>query len=241
MHTAGNIHGLDQLEAPILPGEPDHAADASGEATFPILTAVCSVLDRHPDPLFIVDRYRKLRFHNLTARRVLETHSGLSQHEGCLSVGSALDDKRLEGLLSGLRDGGVSPRPHARGLRLRRSGAGLGWCVIVHSLTPPAGGHRNSLFLLHTFSRMHARSALSLLLHDLFGFSRAETAAVLAVIKSGGVNSAARQLSLSRETVRTHLKAAFRKCDIHSTLELAALIRAMSLFGGPDRRQEPRS
>jgi DNA-binding CsgD family transcriptional regulator len=221
--------------------ELDHNVEISREATSAILAAVCSVLDRHPDPLFIVDAERRLQFRNLTARRVLETRSGLMQQRGRLSTGSIPDDRRLESLLAAIQTGSVSARPRTRGLRFHRAGAGRSWCVIVHPLPsrPPGGGsHSNSLFLLHTVARMHARTALGPLLRDLFGLTRAEAAAALTVVKTGSVGIAAQELSVSRETIRSHLKAVFRKCDIHSTLQLAALVRSTSLFAGPDRRRE---
>jgi DNA-binding CsgD family transcriptional regulator len=213
--------------------------EISREATSAILAAVCSVLDRHPDPLFIVDAERRLQFRNLTARRVLETRSGLMQQRGRLSTGSIPDDRRLESLLAAIQTGSVSARPHTRGLRFHQAGAGRGWCVIVHLLpSRPPGGGSNSLFLLHTVARMHSRTALGPLLRDLFGLTRAEAAAALTVVKTGSVGIAALELSVSRETIRSHLKAVFRKCDIHSTLQLGALVRSTSLFAGPDRRRE---
>jgi len=59
-------------------------------------------------------------------------------------------------------------------------------------------------------------------------------AAATALLRTGSVGNAARVLSVSRETIRTQLKAVFRKCDIHSTLELVALLGSASLFSGPD-------
>jgi DNA-binding CsgD family transcriptional regulator len=73
------------------------------------------------------------------------------------------------------------------------------------------------------------------LLRDLFGLSTAERAAALAVIRTGSVDNAAASLSVSRETIRSQLKAVFRKCDIRSTLQLAALIRSVGLFCGAER------
>jgi DNA-binding CsgD family transcriptional regulator len=206
-----------------------------------LLLATAAVLDRHPDPLFIVDTQRRLHFRNLTAKRVLESRSGLSQQRGRLSAGSIPDDRRLEALLATVQASTGMLRPQPRGLRLHQSGPGRRWYVLVHPLTSGLPGGSNSLFLLHTVARMHspgALGALGALLRDLFGLTRAETAAALTVVKTGQIDVAAHELSLSRETIRSHLKAVFRKCDIHSTLELAGLVRATAVFSGPDRRRE---
>jgi DNA-binding CsgD family transcriptional regulator len=206
----------------------------------PLLEAVCFVLDRHSDPLFILDPSRKLHFWNVSARRVLETRESLRQQRGRLSMGSPPEDRRLEQLLQSMQLTRSSGRAHSRGLRLHRAGAQQGWVVAVHPLkaqhNPAAPG---PLFLVHAVSRLHSRGTLDPLLRDLFGLTPAEIAAALALLHSGSVGNAARALSISRETVRTQLKAVFRKCDIHSTLELAALLRSAALFSGPDPTRTP--
>jgi DNA-binding CsgD family transcriptional regulator len=110
--------------------------------------------------------------------------------------------------------------------------------VIVHPLTSALPDEANPLFLLHTVARMQSRGALGALLGDLFGLTRAETVAALTVVKTGQIDMAAHELSLSRETIRSHLKAVFRKCDIHSILELAGLVRTTAVFSGPERKRE---
>jgi DNA-binding CsgD family transcriptional regulator len=218
-----------------LPQAPD---DLQMERS-PLLEAVCFVLDRHSDPLFILDPSRKLHFWNVSARRVLETRQSLRQQRGHLSMGSPPEDRRLEQLLQSMqlsRGGGRGP---ARGLRLHRPGAQQGWVVAVHPLRTQHTGGLGPLFLLHAVSRLHSRDTLDPLLRDLFGLTSAEIAAALALLHGGSVANAARALSVSRETIRTQLKAVFRKCDIHSTLELTALLRSASLFSGPDPTRGP--
>jgi hypothetical protein len=202
------------------------------------IEAPCCVLDRHSDPLFIVDPGRELHFSNVAAKRVLETHKSLKQQGRRLSMGSPAEDRRLEQLLASMLMGTGSGPAHSRGLRLHRSGTHQAWAVAVHPLrVQQSPGQSAPLFLLHAVSRLHSRGSLELMLRDLFGLSSAEIAAAMALLHTGSVDNAARALSVSRETVRTHLKAVFRKCDIHSTLELAALLRSTSLFGGPDPKR----
>ncbi len=200
----------------------------------PPLEALCWVLDRHSDPLFIVDPSRKLHFWNISAKRVLDARQSLRLQRGHVSMGSCPDDRRLEGLLQSMRSGAVG-RSASRGLRLHRPGAQRAWIVAIHPLeSKQPAGEGGALFLLHAVSRRHSRGTLEPLLRDLFGLTSGETAAATAVLRTGSVDSAARLLSVSRETIRTQLKAVFRKCDIHSTLELVTLLASASLFCGPD-------
>jgi DNA-binding CsgD family transcriptional regulator len=200
----------------------------------PPLEALCLVLDRHSDPLFIVDASRKLHFWNVSARRVLETRQSLRLQRGRFSLGSPPDDRRLEELLRSMQSSSLG-RASSRGLRLHRPGAQRGWAVAIHPLEPrQPQGEGASLFLFHAVSRRHSRGTLDPLLRDLFGLTPGEMAAATALLRTGSVGNAARALSVSRETIRTQLKAVFRKCDIHSTLELAVLLGSASLFLGPD-------
>jgi len=77
----------------------------------PPLEAVCFVLDRHSDPLFIVDPSRKLHFWNVSAKRVLETRQSLRLQRGRLSMGSPPDDRRLEELLQSMQSRVIGRAP----------------------------------------------------------------------------------------------------------------------------------
>lgn len=64
-------------------------------------------------------------------------------------------------------------------------------------------------------------------LHRLFGFTRAEVAVALAVMRGQGLQAVADQLCVSLSTVRVHLQHAFEKTDTHRQVELTALLLAL--------------
>ena len=197
------------------------------------LRALCSVLQSHPDPLFVIDLQRRLFFRNRAATRLMRADDGFRQVLGRLSTGCAASDRRLTELLQDIH-GRVDPNPfNARGLRLHRGGANGCRFLVVHPLGRCSpDGLSGVLFLLHIPSPGRPSGAFDPLLRDLFGLSTAEIAAALAVIRMGGVENAATSLYLSRETVRTQIKAVYRKCDIRSSAQLAHLIHSVTLFCG---------
>jgi DNA-binding CsgD family transcriptional regulator len=61
-------------------------------------------------------------------------------------------------------------------------------------------------------------------LSDLYGLSAAEARLAGAVLSSSGVDGLAQCCGLSRNTVKTHLRQIFRKCNVEGLTELAALL-----------------
>jgi hypothetical protein len=202
--------------------------------------ALCSVLQSHPDPLFVIDLQRTLWFRNRAATRLMRADDGFRSVLGRLSTGCAASDRRLNELLQDIHNQ-VDPNPfNARGLRLHRRGADGCRLLVVHPLGRCSpDGLSGVLFLLHIPSPRRPSGAFDPLLRDLFGLSTAEITAALAVIRMGGVDNAATSLYLSRETVRTQLKAVYRKCDIRSSAQLADLIHSVTLFCGPHGPGDP--
>lgn len=60
------------------------------------------------------------------------------------------------------------------------------------------------------------------------GMSRRELEVLQLLVSSRRVSSIARELSISAYTVRNHLRAVFRKLDVHSQTELLELFRGIS-------------
>ena len=58
----------------------------------------------------------------------------------------------------------------------------------------------------------------------LYGLTPTEAKLALALLDGYGLDSAARQLSIGRNTARTHLKRIFEKTRTHRQAELVALI-----------------
>lgn len=72
-------------------------------------------------------------------------------------------------------------------------------------------------------------------LADLHGLTRAEARTVLAMLAEHSVPKVARRMGLSNNTVRTHLKQAFRKCGVRGWAQLAVQLAGNPLRGSLDR------
>lgn len=90
----------------------------------------------------------------------------------------------------------------------------------------PASAH---LVSLHRQPASESVSAESLA--TLYGLTQSEARVAAASLAAHSVDDLAQRLGLSRNTVKTHLKRVFRKCEVSSFAQLAALVAT-----GPRRR-----
>jgi DNA-binding CsgD family transcriptional regulator len=189
-----------------------------------------TILDCFYDPLFVVDARRHVLFANAAARRVLKARIGLEQESGRLVLAPVRADKALQTLIDELAR--TTSPPVARGLRVARAGASRDWMVMVRPLQPPFVGESVSAayFFVQVLGRMRPRDAPLEVLADLYDLSGRELAVIAAVLRTRSLQNAATRLSLSHETIRSHLKRIFRKCDVHSQDELMSLLHCLSQF-----------
>jgi DNA-binding CsgD family transcriptional regulator len=61
-------------------------------------------------------------------------------------------------------------------------------------------------------------------LQALYGLTPAEARVAAGVVGSGSIRELASRLDLSENTVKSHLKRVFRKCEVQSVAELSALV-----------------
>jgi len=66
------------------------------------------------------------------------------------------------------------------------------------------------------------------ILGTAYNLTRREVAVTATIVQLGGVAAAAEALGLAPETVRTHLKAIFRKTGIHRQADLAFAVASAS-------------
>lgn len=191
------------------------------------------LLNNHANPIFIIDRDKTLLCTNRAADMVLDAKAGFSMHRGKLLLGSVKCDDQLKRIISGNGSAGQATPSRRRGITVARGDASQDWRVLIHGLqmesetSPP-------LFLLQAIGRIRPRHIPSQALRDMFGLTAGETTSIAALLRCGSIQEAADRLSRSRETVRTHVKCAFRKCGVHSKAELLALVHCISHFVAED-------
>ncbi|HEY8519855.1 MAG TPA: helix-turn-helix transcriptional regulator [Gammaproteobacteria bacterium] len=187
------------------------------------------MLDCHRDPLLVIDEEPTLLYKNRAAQAI-GGRDGLAECGRKLRLGPKADAE-LRRIVAAYRRANVSGGG-CRGLRLAQRDRE--WLLLVCPLERPPGvqsiAHR---FLLHAVARTAPRTPPHEALHDVFGLTPREISVATELFRSATVRLAAQRLKLAPETVRSHLKRTFRKCNVHSQAELFALFQSLSEFGPP--------
>lgn len=209
-------------ESPACPSSTRLATLALGECTL-------SIIDCHRDPLFVVDSRGQLVYCNTAGKAVLRAKAGFAVRQGKLLLDAKPVDALLQRIMPARRQAG-SAGAHCRGVRFPRSNGSRDWLVLVRSLGTCGDTEYAGAYLLHAVARTTPRSLPAQVLKDLFGLTNRETVVLTELARSGTVRAAAHRLALSTETIRSHVKKTFQKCDVHSRAELVALLQGVTEF-----------
>jgi DNA-binding CsgD family transcriptional regulator len=195
------------------------------QTTIPVDAAFRRVLDIHPRALMIVDVQRLLLFRNQAAAQLLAQRLGLFEQDGRLCVSCSAGKVGLRELIAA-SDAGLNQASNStRGLRLVTRGRE--WRLVAQSLAAATG---SALVLLEVTEGSAREPVPTRLLGDLFAVTPRESAVAAALIREGSVEAAAASLAIRPDTVRSHAKSLFRKCDVHSRAGLVALLSSLSQF-----------
>lgn len=128
--------------------------------------------------------------------------------------------------------GAPADRASGRGgvVPLRRNGGGRPYVVIVHPLAAILG--REPLALLVILDMAQRPSPPSALLVCAFGLTAAEARLAIALCHGCRVEEAAREFSLSRNTVRTQLRRVFAKTGTGRQADLIRLLANLTAIRG---------
>ena len=203
-------------------------------------SALSTVLDHHPRAVLLVDESRRVVYDNYAARTLLQRRCGVAVTDGRLCVANPASRAAFEQLLLDLTHGPAArgdERPNGRGLRLV---SGDQCCLLVmHGVAGSGETGRERWVLVEITAERQQPERSAALLADLFGATRREVSVAAALIRGDGVEGAAKALGITIETVRSHSKSLFRKCDVHSRADLLALIGSLTQFAGVNTTTAP--
>jgi len=183
------------------------------------------VLDRITDGMIVIDQRARVLHANRPARELLDRvrdancasgelsfthrHTQFAFERALAQSGPELRDDATVPLQFLVRDsaGSTVARASVEPLQRRRSGQAI---VSTH------------LVSLHRQPDVAEVSAGSL--SALYGLTTSEARVAAAAIAARSIDDLASRLELSRNTVKTHLKSVFRKCEVCSFAQLAALV-----------------
>lgn len=207
---------------------------------------VSSALDAVPMAVVVVDRNATIRYANMAGERVLDQKDGLLVLQGRLSAARSADNSqlrlRIESVLTEGDESGMSPWA---AMRLERAD-GVAWFIRIAPLgliARPASDSNVAIVLINDPKIPSKPSAAAL--RQLHGLTYAEAEILGRLTMGMRLQEIARELDISVETVRTHLKAIFTKTGTSRQAELVRhAILSGSALGEPDpdgKRAHPSS
>jgi len=214
------------MAIPALDAWPQPAPPAPRPSATPAIarTELELLLDRVSDGMIVVDQHARLLHANRPARELLGRVRAASRNVGELTFKDGPTQQAFEQALGrcGTRwdDEPETPRQF-----LVRDASG---CTVARaSVEPllrsrPGAGFASHLVALHRQPEASAVSTDALRAH--YGLTAAEARVATAALDAHSVDDLARRVGLSRNTVKTHLKSVFRKCEVASFAQLAALV-----------------
>lgn len=190
-----------------------------------------------PQPFYVLDADLRLRHANAPGARLLGRGHGLKRCGERLDLDSQEQKQRLHQLVQAVAD--PSSAQQSRTMLLPQP---IGYVPMVLNLFPLPLSIRTGLFgatatdplvaiLVRNAERGYSLCAERL--KEYFGFTPAEARMAAALIDGSSVVEAARQLSISVNTARTHMKHIFEKTHTRRQTELAVLLVSTAAEGVP--------
>ncbi len=192
-----------------------HPASEREAVLSPITRLILDKLDRG---VLLLDTSGAVLDANSHGQKALATCNGIAVHNGRLTFPDPDVDARFVRMLALTRNG-ASGKPLAASLK--RPGA-CGCRVVVAQANPP--GQRRGVRYVALIYAKGSRGLSGDVLAELYGLTRAQAAVARKLYAGCTVEETAAQLRLSLNTVRTHLKQIFSKCEVQSQAELLHLL-----------------
>lgn len=195
-----------------------------GDRAGALLAQLEIVLDRMPDGMVVVDARGRIAHANRRAREVLACTSSQRSVSGALTFADARTQDALERALAAGPDTGEEEA--CRRTFLVRDARGR--TVARASVEPLQRRSAEALLadrFLVTFHQLPHEARVSAdALRALYGLTPSEARVAAHVVGAASLTELAARLELSRNTVKTHLRRTFRKCEVKSLAQLTALI-----------------
>lgn len=193
---------------------------------------LAEALHRLSTPIVIIDENRHIQFCNASAQQLLSTQSSISNENNRLIIRSLGVQHRLDEFLQAREEDSRQPMQKALGLRVPRQGQMRDWMLSVYPIQHEARSESSAKrsYLIQLIGRIWPRPVAMDHIAKSFDLSAAELAVLRELCRGRTVLSTARSRGLSPETVRTHLKRIFRKCNVNTRAELMALLVRLLTF-----------
>ncbi len=183
------------------------------------------VLDRITDGMIVIDQRARVLHANRPARELLDRVRDAASASGELSFSHWRTQFAFERALAPADPTDIEDGGPPRQFLVRDSTGATVARASVEPLQRRCGDQAlvsTHLVSLHRQPDVATVSAESL--SALYGLTSSEARVAASTIAARSVNDLADRLCLSRNTVKSHLKRVFRKCEVYSFAQLAALV-----------------
>ena len=179
------------------------------------------ILDKLDRGVVLLDARGRVRDANSLAVRVLEAGDGMALRSGRFAFADAALDLRLSRMIAQY-GGGAAGGTAALAARVSRSG-GASYRVVVTPV-PTDADERDVAFVALIYAPDEQREISTDVLRELYGLTPAQAQVARSLFSGRSVEESAAALKLSLNTVRTHLKQIFTRCEVQSQAELLHLL-----------------
>jgi DNA-binding CsgD family transcriptional regulator len=228
--TAARIAAPPQRGGTHSPDASTHSASRERDSTSDVLCPALAhaVLDRVRPGVFVVDAQGTIRFANATGRQLLERGDVLLQHCNRITFRAhtvaRCFDVYLRKCASAHGSGRAMESLSVRLVPARRTAP----CYVVVSPLPGAASPDNETPTLHFTLAIYQpgapRSMSTVVLRALYGLTPAEAVVTQCLYAGRRPDQLGSDLGISVNTVRSHMKRIFEKCDVRTQAELLQLL-----------------
>jgi DNA-binding CsgD family transcriptional regulator len=183
-----------------------------GERLSPLGRFILDKLDRG---VVLLDAAGLVVDANTLGQRALARSRGVLVRNRRLTFADAAADDRFVRWLDGKQS---TDGDGALGVTIRSADGSS--CRVVISRAGTKGVRRNVAFVVVLYCPGGSREIGIDVLTRLYGLTRAQAGVARSLYAGNTVEQTAQQLALSRNTVRTHLKQIFSKCEVQSQAQL---------------------
>ncbi len=188
--------------------------------------ALRRVTDRTTRAIFLVDRHATLLHGNHASTKLLDEFDGLQLRNGCLCSSLPIHDRALLEAIKEVADSrelGTDPNVN---VTLPGSNPDLSAIVQVHyvgEICSCESGQPCSAVVVSTRSPIRQHDPEDCLFADVYSLTPAQSRLSALVYCGYSLPDAARHLSVSENTLRSHLKQIYSKTNTHGQMEMVHL------------------
>ncbi len=179
------------------------------------------VLDHLDRGVIVLDANGVVLDANLPGTRILDGRNGMNVRKDRLTFSDAAFDRRFAQLLAQRRR---DPDSVTRAIAARLPRPRAQPYFVLAIPIPPHTDARNVAVAVFVYAPDERRDISTELLREIYGLTNAQAEVARQLYAGRTVEHAATALRLSPNTVRTHLKQIFMKCDVKSQAELMRLL-----------------